>query len=150
MPTHERNAFLGNRFEVEVIPVEDSPVDLASRVLSLSNVSPIRSVSTLDLPTAAGKIKSKNNYYEPVALTRAIINDTYLFDWRQNWHAGIKDYRDVMIRPLQESLPEPRWQWKLSKCWPHLWEGPEFDAMESNIIFETLELYYSEVEWMSV
>jgi len=71
--------------------------------LALSHVSPICSISTLEFPDKVKTVKSCQNYYDPIELKRAIGRDTYLFDWRQNWHTGKKDYRDVYIRPLTET-----------------------------------------------
>jgi len=149
MPTHTMNLITGDQFEVEVIPVPDNALDVERRLLALSHISPIRSLSSLQPFDSPGSISTSRHYYDPIELKRALVDDTYLFDWRQNWHAGNRDYRDVLIRPLARDTHEPHWQWKLTNCWPHLWEGPAFNAMQSDILYERIELYFQELEWIS-
>jgi phage tail-like protein len=136
-----------HRFEVEVVPLENTPKNISASILALSSVSPIRSsceilIATNDKPVSPGK-----HFYDRLELKRALSTDKFLYTWRENWANNIKDYRDVYIRQFTTDGAESINQWRLQECWPCLWEGPAFNAMQSDISYERLEIYFSKLEW---
>lgn len=134
----DTDVFLNHRFEVDIVPEEDNPLEIAPQTLTLSYISPIRSIRTTE----------SADVYDQIELKRAVGRDTYLFDWRQNWHNGIKDYRIVRIRPLRNDWTPVHWMWRLSQCWPALWEGPAFDALQANVMQERIALSFAQLEWI--
>lgn len=147
MATEPLMLLLNHRFEVEVVPLAHTPKAISARVLALSCVSPIRSTSDVNL--AAGDVPDLpgRHFYDRLELKRALTTDKFLFEWRENWMKNVKDYRDVYIRQLAVDSHEPVNQWRLHECWPSLWEGPAFNAMQSEISYERLEIYFSKAEW---
>ena len=138
MPAADTDFFLSHRFEVDIIPDEDNPLEIAPQTLALSYISPLRSIRNTDFA----------DVYDLIELKRAVGQDTYLFDWRANWHNGIKDYRTVRIRPLREDGTSVDWEWRLSKCWPAVWEGPALDALQANVMQEYVALSFAQLEWI--
>jgi phage tail-like protein len=136
-----------HRFEVEVVPLADTPKTIPARVLALSSVSPIRSSSEILAATADKPVSAGNHFYDRLELKRALTTDKFLYVWRQNWLNHINDYRDIYIRQLSAEGTEPINQWRLHECWPCLWEGPTFNAIQSDISYERLEIYFSRLEW---
>lgn len=39
--------------------------------------------------------------------------------------------------------------WRLVKAWPRRWSGPAFDARESGVAFEELELAFDDLVWQA-
>ena len=138
MPATETEFFLNHRFEVDIVADEENPLVIAPQTLALSCISPIRSIRNAE----------SADVYDLIELKRAVGCDTYLFDWRQNWHNGIKDYRILRIRPLHEDGTPVNWEWRLSKCWPVVWEGPAFDALQANVMQERVAVSFTQLEWL--
>jgi phage tail-like protein len=136
-----------HRFEVEVVPLVNTPKDIPARVLALASVSPIRSGTEVVMATSTEPVSAGVLYYDRLELKRALTTDKFLYSWRENWMNKIKDYRDVYIRQLSAEGNETVNQWHLHECWPCLWEGPAFNAMQSDISYERLELLFSRLEW---
>lgn len=85
-------------------------------------------------------VKSK---YSNLVLKRGIVIDSKLIDWCKK---AIEDFEfkpiDLTIKLLNENH-EPLLSWSVVNAIPVKWEVDEFNAMESKVMMETLELKYN-------
>jgi phage tail-like protein len=84
----------------------------------------------------------------PIVLRRALTTSTELFEWRRRIVEGRDDRRDVTIRQLSAPGGEVVNSWRLAGAWPSRWSGPAFNAMNSDIAFEELELTFDDILWL--
>lgn len=139
--------FSNHRFDVEVVPGKNTPKNITACTLALASVSPLCATCETIAATATKPVHPGTHYYDKLELKRALTTDKFLYAWSDNWLRGIKDYRDVSIRQLAVDTGEAVNEWRLYECWPCLWEGPAFNAMQSGISYERLEFYFSRLEW---
>lgn len=85
---------------------------------------------------------------ETVVLRRALTRDTQLFDWRRNIVDGKRDLRQVTIHQLDGPGGRIANSWRLVRAWPCRWSGPAFDALESGVACEELELAFDDLVWV--
>lgn len=94
--------------------------------------------------------------YSPLVLKRGIVKDSKLMDWCNDALLNF-DIRpmDVLVNLLHvdrpvERLPalgiKPLMSWKIINAWPKKWSVSDFNAEQSAIAIETLELNYSYFE----
>jgi T4-like virus tail tube protein gp19 len=85
--------------------------------------------------------------FETVVLRRALTGSSELYDWRRRIVAGKEDRRPVTIQQLE--APEGRIvnSWRLERAWPCRWSGPSFNALESGVAYEELELSFDDLVW---
>lgn len=85
-------------------------------------------------------VKSK---YSNLVLKRGIVIDSKLIDWCKK---AIEDFEfkpiDLTIKLLNENH-EPLLSWSVVNAIPVKWEVDEFNAMESKVMMESLELKYN-------
>lgn len=85
-------------------------------------------------------VKSK---YSNLVLKRGIVIDSKLIDWCKK---AIEDFEfkpiDLTIKLLNENH-EPLLSWSVVNAIPVKWEVDEFNAMESKVMVESLELKYN-------
>jgi phage tail-like protein len=85
--------------------------------------------------------------FEPLLLRRALTRSTELYEWRRAVAAGKDDRRDVTIQQLDAAAGEVANSWRLVRAWPLRWSGPAFNALETGIAYEELELAFDDLTW---
>jgi phage tail-like protein len=96
--------------------------------------------------------------YDPLVLKRGIVKDSKLVDWVK---AALLNFEiqpmDLLVHLLHVKRPEPQqpsegteplMSWKVINAWPKKWSVSEFNAEQSAIAIETLEMNYSYFELM--
>ena len=73
---------------------------------------------------------------------------TELYDWRRQIIAGKEDRRDVTIQQLEGPDGRVTNSWRLTAAWPCRWSGPAFNALQSGIAYEELELDFDDLIWL--
>lgn len=147
MPTDTIRLFSNYRFAVEVVPGKNTPKHIPAAQLALASISPLRAACEPGPATKGTPTQAATHFYDKLEFRRALGTDKFLFTWHDNWVQGIKDYRDIRIRQLAIDSDEALNQWLLYECWPCLWEGPAFNAMQADISYERVEIYFSRMEW---
>jgi hypothetical protein len=85
--------------------------------------------------------------FETVILRRALTGSRDLYDWRRHVVDGKDDRRTVTIQQLEASGRVAN-EWQLVAARPVRWSGPDFDAMESRIAYEEVELAFDDLVWL--
>ncbi len=85
--------------------------------------------------------------FETVILRRALTGSRDLYDWRRHVVDGKDDRRTVTIQQLEASGRVAN-EWRLVAARPVRWSGPDFDAMESRIAYEEVELAFDDLVWL--
>jgi len=96
--------------------------------------------------------------YNPLVLKRGSVKDSKLIDWCHNALLNFDiQPMDVLVHLLHINRPdpnqppgdqEPLMSWKVINAWPKKWSISDFNAEQSAIAIETLELNYSYFELM--
>jgi phage tail-like protein len=86
--------------------------------------------------------------FEPLVLRRALTRSRDLYSWRRHILDGKDDRRTVTIQQLDAPGGRIANAWRLVAARPVRWSGPEFDAMESRIAYEELELAFEDLVWL--
>jgi hypothetical protein len=89
----------------------------------------------------------RHHRFETVVLRRALTRSTELHDWRKRFADGKDERRDVTIQQLDGPGGDVVNTWLLVRAWPCRWSGPAFNAMESGIAYEELELAFDDAVW---
>jgi len=108
---------------------------IGRRELGFCEVSRVTSETDVAAP-----VGERGHRFETVVLRRALTRSTELYDWRRSILDGAEDRRDVTIHQLEGPAGRIANSWRLVKAWPCRWSGPAFDARESGVAFEELEL----------
>ena len=90
----------------------------------------------------------RGHRYETVVLRRALTRSTELYDWRRRIVEGRNDRRDVTVHQLGAPGGEIVNSWRLVGAWPCRWSGPSFDAADTGIAFEEVELAFHDLLWL--
>lgn len=94
-------------------------------------------------------ILRRNYTTNQIELRRALDTDHFFFDWhRANLHRTL-DLRTLTICQLDQRTGKPVNCWRLYDCWIHTWLGPGFDAVSSDITYETITLCYRSLNWLN-
>jgi hypothetical protein len=117
---------------------------IGKRELGFCEVGRVSSVTDLEAPPEA-----RRHSFETVILRRALTRSSELYDWRRKILAGAQDRRPVTIQQLDTSTGSVVNAWRLEGAWPCRWSGPTFDARESAIAYEELELAFDDVVWQT-
>jgi phage tail-like protein len=117
-------------------------VVIGERELGFAEVSRISSSSDRDATA-----DERPQRFETVVLRRALTRSTELYDWRRSVVAGKDDRRPVTIYQLDASGRTAN-AWRLVGAWPCRWSGPAFNALETSIAFEELELAFDDLVWL--
>jgi phage tail-like protein len=86
--------------------------------------------------------------FETVVFRRALTRSHELYDWRRQVLDGKDDPRTVTIQQLDGPGGRVANAWRLESARPVRWSGPEFDAMQSDIAYEELELAFDDLVWL--
>ncbi len=86
--------------------------------------------------------------FETVVLRRALTRSRELYEWRRRIVEGVEDRRQVTISQLDAPAGEVVNAWRLVRAWPCRWSGPAFDANETDLAYEELELAFDDLVWM--
>ena len=86
--------------------------------------------------------------YETVILRRALTASRDLYAWRRQILDGKDDRRTVTIEQLDAPGARIANVWRLVGARPVRWTGPDFDAMESRIAYEEVELEFDDLVWL--
>jgi hypothetical protein len=121
-----------------LLGTSDFRVLIGRRELGFSNVSRLDSVTD----------DERGHRFETVVLRRALTRGSELYDWRRRIVEGRNDRRDVTIHQLEGPGGEIVNSWRLVGAWPCRWSGPAFDAAETGIAFEELELAFDDLVWL--
>jgi phage tail-like protein len=111
--------------------------------LGFSEVTRLTSATDLETPP-----HERHHYYETVVLRRALTESRELFEWRQRVAAGERDFRSVTVRQLSGPGGRVVNAWRLVRAWPCRWSGPSFDALQSAIAYEEIELAFDDLVWL--
>jgi hypothetical protein len=117
---------------------------IAKRELGFCEVSRLTSVTDLTAPADA-----RRHTFETVVLRRAVTRSTELYDWRRKIVGGNDDRRPVTIQQLEAPAGAIVNVWRLEQAWPCRWSGPAFNAVESGVAYEELELAFDDLIWQS-
>jgi phage tail-like protein len=112
--------------------------------IGFSEVTRLTSATDLETPS-----DGHHHYYETVVLRRALTGSRELFDWRQRIAAGERDVRSVTIRQLSGPGGRVVNAWRLARAWPCRWSGPSFDALQTAVALEEIELAFDEIVWIA-
>jgi hypothetical protein len=134
-----------------VPPVPEPPfgsshfrVLIAKRELGFCDVSRLSSVTDL---TASPDVRPHS--FETVVLRRAVTRSSELYDWRRKIIGGTDDRRLVTIQQLDAPGGPIVNVWRLERAWPCRWSGPAFNAVESGVAYEELELAFDDLIWQA-
>jgi phage tail-like protein len=122
---------------------------------------------SVDMQTEALKEGGENRFehilpvrtkYDPLVLKRGLVKDSKLVNWVNeallNFNIQPMDLLVHLLHlPRSEAQPpseekEPLMSWKVINAWPKKWSISEFNAEQSAIAIETLEMNYSYFEVM--
>jgi phage tail-like protein len=95
-----------------------------------------------------GSPNQRVHRYATIVLRRALTRSRELYDWRRAIVNGKDDRRDIIIRQLSAPGGESVNAWRLVRAWPCRWSGPAFDAMNSDIAYEEVELTFDDIVWL--
>jgi phage tail-like protein len=84
--------------------------------------------------------------YSPITLTRGIVDDRSLWEWRKKVVDGDVDRRNGSIILLAANGTEIA-RWSFQNGWPSKWHGPDLNAQSSDVAIETLEIVHERLEW---
>jgi phage tail-like protein len=113
------------------------------RELGFADVRQLTSVTDLTAP--AGE---RPHRFETVILRRALTRSSELYDWRRRIVDGDDDRRVVTIHQLQSPGGRIANSWSLVGAWPCRWSGPAFNALDSSVAYEELELAFDDLVWL--
>jgi phage tail-like protein len=113
------------------------------RELGFAGVSRLTSETDLMAPTGA-----RPHRFETVVLRRALTRSSELYDWRRRIVDGDDDRRVVTIHQLQNPGGRIANSWSLVGAWPCRWSGPAFNALDSSVAYEELELAFDDLVWL--
>jgi phage tail-like protein len=87
-------------------------------------------------------------HFETVVLRRALTRSRELYLWRRDVIAGKDDRRAVTIQQLETPDGVVANAWRLIGARPVRWSGPDFNAMDTRIAYEELELAFDDLLWL--
>lgn len=118
-------------------------VHIGRQEIGCCEVGRLTSETDLTLPPA-----ERSHGFETVVLRRALTGERELYDWRRRIVEGAKDRRSVTIHQLEAPAGRVVNSWRLVRAWPCRWSGPAFNALESGIAYEELELAFDDLVWL--
>ena len=137
MPSPEHDSLLRTSFFRVLID------DVEFGVAEISRLS-----STTDDDAAAAEAHERRNRFETLVLRRALTRSRELYTWRRHILDGKDDRRTVTIHQLEAPDGRVANAWRLTAARPVRWSGPAFDAMESRIAYEEVELAFDDLLWL--
>lgn len=117
---------------------------IAKRELGFCEVSRLTSVTDLTAPP-----DERRHTFETVVLRRAVTRSSELYAWRRRIIEGTDDRRPVTIQQLEAPAGAVVNTWRLERAWPCRWSGPTFNAVDSGVAYEELELAFDDLVWQA-
>jgi phage tail-like protein len=117
-------------------------VVIGKRELGFCEIGQLSSVTDLESTPDAPQHR-----FDTLVLRRALTRSSELFEWRRKILAGADDRRPVTIQQLDAPTGAVVNTWRLERAWPCRWSGPAFDAAQSAIAYEELELAFDDLVW---
>ena len=134
MPSREPETLLGtSHFRVSI----------GERELGFAEVSRLTSATEIDVER-----DERRHRFETVVLRRALTRSTELYEWRRRIVDGEDDRREVTIHQLEAPGGPVANSWRLVRAWPCRWSGPAFNALDSSVAHEELELAFDDLVWL--
>jgi len=84
------------------------------------------------------------NSFAPLTLTRGITDSAELWNWRQTVVNGRTERRNGSVI-LLDGAAEEKLRWNFFNAWPSKWTGPSFNATDSAVAVEVLEITHEEL-----
>ena len=84
------------------------------------------------------------NTYSNIVLKWGVIDDTELWDWRQQVMEGSIERKNGSI-VLLDDIGEEKARWNFREGWPTKWTGTTFNATGTDVAVETLEIAHEGV-----
>jgi len=142
--------FFGNfNFLVEI---EDTSGDASSVVGGFSQVSGLSSESDViehrvgsspNVFSLPGKVRFGN-----IVLRKGCTASSELYEWRRRIERGEDDRRSGSVVLLDANMQEKA-RWNFYDAWPCRYVAPQFDAADTTVSIETLELCVQRIERVS-
>jgi T4-like virus tail tube protein gp19 len=126
-----------------LLGTSDFRVQIGRQEVGCCEVGRLTSETDLTLPP-----DERGHGFETVVLRRALTRDRELYDWRRRIVEGARDRRTVTISQLEGAAGGVVNSWRLVRAWPCRWSGPAFNALESGIAYEELELAFDDLVWL--
>jgi phage tail-like protein len=117
---------------------------IGRRELGFCAVGRLTSETDLTLPPT-----ERQHTFETIVFRRALTRSSELYDWRRKIIEGTDDRRPVTIQQLEAPAGAVVNTWRLERAWPCRWSGPVFNAVESGIAYEELELAFDDLVWQA-
>lgn len=114
-------------------------VFVRSEELGFASISRLTSSTDLD---------DGRHRFEPLLLRRALDRSRLLYEWRRRVAQGHDDHRPVTIEQLAGPGGAVVNAWRLADAWPSRWSGPAFDAQQSGVAYEEIELVFGDLIWL--
>jgi phage tail-like protein len=133
MPARELEPLLGT---------SDFRVRIGRRELGFCEVGRLSSETDLTLPA------EPQDRFETIVLRRALTTSRELYEWRRRIVEGRRDRRQVTISQLDAPGGTVVNEWRLEGAWPRRWSGPAFNAAETGLAYEELELAFDDLIWL--
>jgi phage tail-like protein len=117
---------------------------IGKREVGFCEVGRLTSQTDLTVPP-----EERRHSFETVVLRRALTRSTELYTWRRRIIEGTDDRRPVTVHQLEAPAGAIVNSWRLERAWPCRWSGPAFNANESGVAYEELELAFDDVVWQA-
>jgi phage tail-like protein len=80
--------------------------------------------------------------YQNLTLKRGLLRDSKLIEWMlRTFNDLVVEPKDIVVKLLNEEH-EPLMSWNIVRAWPVKWNVSDFNAEESKVVIETLEIHY--------
>jgi phage tail-like protein len=83
--------------------------------------------------------------YGAITLSRGYTDSRELWEWRRQVITGRTQRKHGTIQLLNEAR-EPALKWNFREGWPSKWEGPAFNAKNSDTAIEKMEITHEGLE----
>ena len=80
--------------------------------------------------------------YSSLSLKRGVMHDSAVIDWVKDTVTSLQiKPLDILVSLLDEEH-QSIMEWNIKHAWPRKWSVSEFNAMNNELVVETLELQY--------
>jgi len=142
MPTNDHYPPVGFHFKVEFQGVDSQPIDtffqevsgLSFDIESETVKSGGENRFSFKLPTRAS--------YPNLVLKRGLVTESSLINWVNEAVETMEVSLATVIISLMNEQHEPLQTYKCVNAWPQKWSLSDFNAQDSKLVIETLELVY--------
>ena len=142
MPTGNRvDPYRGFNFLVEIDGITRAGFRECSGLDTTTDVAEYREGAD---PTHKRKLTGLNSFSN-LTLKWGITDSREMWKWRQTVLDGRAERKNGSIILLDEAGNE-KLRWNFLNAWPAKWSGPSFNATDSSVAVETLELAHEELK----